>query len=116
MTGRVSGTARAAGGWGPFDRLRANGVVDGGCDGWVAGVGGWGMRWGETPRALPLWIPAFAGMTGRVSGTARAAGGWGPFDRLRANGVVDGGCDGVGGCVGGRRPAPRPSGFLPSQE
>ena len=46
-------------------------------------------------------------MTGRVSGTAKDAGGWGPFDRLRANGVVDGGCDG-GDALGGDAPRPAP--------
>ena len=42
----------------PFDRLRANGFGRG------AFGGEWGMRWGTgVPRAAPLWIPAFAGMT-----------------------------------------------------
>ena len=63
----------------------------------------------ETPRAAPLWVPAFAGMTragvrgndgGCVRGDALARGvgvRWGPpscalrtsFDRLRANGLVE---------------------------
>ena len=90
--------AGMTGGW-----LRANGVVDGGCDGGWRGLGVGGMRWGETPRAPPLWIPAFAGMTGGCRGRRGVVVGWGPFDRLRANGVVDGGCDGGlrwGGGVG----------------
>ena len=54
----VCGPVGAAGGGGPFDRLRANGFGKRACG------GEWGMRWGtETPRAAPLWIPAFAGMT-----------------------------------------------------
>ena len=54
----------------PFDRLRANGLGLRPCD------GVWGMRWGtETPRAAPLWIPAFAGMTRVVE----AGGGGGPL-------------------------------------
>ena len=70
--------------------LRANGFGRRVCG------GEWGMRWGtETPRAAPLWIPAFAGMT-RVGecGSAGAVVVEGPlrcalrtgFDRLRANG------------------------------
>ena len=125
--------------------------------GWVGGavgVGSWGRG---RPRAPPLWIPAFAGMTGGVGdgegcwwvGALRQAQGergcgwrlrrgggggwgWGAAPRrapalgsrlrgndggwLRANGFGGRACDGVGGCVVGRRPAPRPSGFLPSQE
>ena len=116
--GGVSGTARAAGGWGPFDRLRANGV-------WEARVRrGGGMRWGETPHAPPLWIPAFAGMTREGAGMTIFAG-------MTIGGVGDGeGCWWVGalrqaqgerGCgwrlrrgggggwgVGGRRPAAAP--------
>ena len=73
-------------------------------------VGELGMRCGmETPRAAPLWIPAFAGMTlvGEC-GPAGAAGGGRPFDRLRANGIAVSAGDGVwgegGGVVGrGRR-------------
>ena len=53
----------------PFDRLRANGF-------WRRACGGeWGMRWGtETPRASPLWIPAFSGMT-RAEGPLRVPSG-----------------------------------------
>ena len=138
----------------------------------------WGLGWGtETPRAAPLWIPAFAGIRrcgrpplggrcgrppSRPSGQASTgsgrtdlggaplvgSGGWmgdgdaprrAPldsclrrndacgrppssalrtgFDRLRANGFGKRACGGEWGCDGGRRrPAPRPSGFLPSQE
>ena len=59
------------------------------------------MGW-ETPRAAPLWIPAFAGMTRAGEGDAGAVGGGGPFDKLRANGRGrrafggEWGCDGVG--------------------
>ena len=72
------------------------------------------MRWGtETPRAAPLWIPAFAGMTRaedplRVP-SGQASTGSGRTDFGGAPLVGSGGCDG-----GRRRPAPRPSGFLPS--
>ena len=54
------------------------------------------MRWGtEAPRAAPLWVPAFAGMTlvgecgkddGGVCGSARAAGGGGVRVPLRRDG------------------------------
>ena len=79
---------------GPFDRLRANGSR-------IARTTGEGDAKGEeTPRATPLWIPAFAGMTmwgsagrrvlvvaggevpacagttERGEGTARVIGGW----------------------------------------
>ena len=88
-----------------FDRLRANGF------GRRAFGGEWGMRWGtETPRASPLWIPAFAGMT-RAGGPLRvpsgqASTGSGRTDLRGAPSVGSGGCDG-----GRRRPAPRPSGY-----
>ena len=85
---------------GPFDKLRANGFAVRAFDG-VKGTR-WGMetppaapRWnpacegmtrggecgaardGDAPR-LPLpWIPAFAGTTMGVWGSASAAGGWG---------------------------------------
>ena len=67
---RGGGVKRGDGGSrGPFDRLRANGF-------WRRAFGGeWGMRWGmETPRASPLWIPAFAGMT-RAEGPLRVPSG-----------------------------------------
>ena len=55
--------------WGPFDRLRANGFGKCACG------REWGMRWRtETPRAAPLWIPAFAGMT-RVGECGKDDGG-----------------------------------------
>ena len=79
----------------PFDRLRANGFGKRACG------GEWGMRSGtETPRAAPLWIPAFAGMTrvgdaGRTRGGVRRGGG--PFDRVRANGFGKRPCRGEGG-------------------
>ncbi len=46
-----------------------------GC-GWRLRRGGGGGG-GETPHAAPLWIPAFAGTTVGVSGTARGGGGVG---------------------------------------
>ena len=54
-----------------FDRLRANGVGERACE------MGSGDAWGtETPPAAPLpWIPAFAGRTMGVCGSAKAAGG-----------------------------------------
>ena len=59
---------------GPFDRLRANGF------GKRSFGGEWGMRWRmEMPRASPLWIPAFAGMTRAGEGDAGVAGGGGPL-------------------------------------
>ena len=78
-----------------FDRLRANGF------GKRAYDGEWGMRWGtETPRAAPLWIPAFAGMT-RAEGPLRvpsgqASTGSGRTDAGSAPAVGSRGCDGVG--------------------
>ena len=102
-----------------FDGLRANGVGKRRYD------GEWGTRWGtEAPRAAPLWVPAFAGMTlvgecgkdnGGVCGSARAAGGGGVRVPLRwdgrfANRPYDGELGmrrGFGwGCA-----APRPSGY-----
>ena len=99
----------AVGGGGPFDRLRANG-----------------------PSPLPLWIPAFAGMTMGEQGQRAGAGDSGegipaprpcpgfPLSRERREGergkrtllVV------AGPSTGSMRTAPRlcPSGFLPSQE
>ena len=59
------------------------------------------MRWGtETPRAAPLWIPAFAGMTRakdplRVP-SGQASTGSGRTDLGSARAVGSGGCDGVG--------------------
>ena len=66
------------------------------------------MADGETPRASPLWIPAFAGMT-RVGecGPARAGGVGGPFDRLRANGLGERACGGEWGMRWGDGAAPR---------
>ena len=78
------------------------------------------MRWGtETPCAAPLWIPAFAGTTMGVCGSASAGsvGVRGPpssalrtgFDRLRANGLGERPFDGVWGMrLGGDAPRRTP--------
>ena len=115
----------------PFERLRANEFGRRACG------GEWGMRWGtETPRAAPLpcgfpfspvrrWRCArSAPTTGEFEesgGDARGppscalrtgpSTGSGRTDLGSALAVGSGGCDG-----GWRRPALRPSGFLPSQE
>ena len=96
----------------PFESLRANGFGKRACG------GVWGMRSGtETPRAAPLWIPAFAGMT-RVGECEKDEGGWAsgwgpalaggrfanrPYDRGRAQ---EGGGD-AGAAGGGRAPFDR---------
>ena len=86
------------------------------------------VRWGtETPRAAPLWIPAFAGMT-RVGecGVAGAVGGGSPLRVPSGQASTGSGrtvsgsarAMGSGGRDGGRRrPAPRPCpGFPLSRE
>ena len=59
-------------------------------------------------RAAPLpWIPVLAGTTMGVCGPVGAAGGGGPFDRLRANGIAEARVRwGVGDAMGDRG-APR---------
>ena len=106
----------------PQDRLRqAQGERT-----WGAGLRrGMGDAMGEeTPRAAPLWIPAFAGTTMGVCGSASAGGVGvrGPpssalrtgFDRLRGNGLGERACDGELGMRGGGdapRRAPLDTGF-----
>ena len=102
------GDAGAGGGGGPFDRLRANGFGRGACGGGT-----------ETPRAPPLWISAFAGMTrvGECGQDERwCASGWGPFDRLRANGFGRGAGGGEWGMRWGTGDAPRRAPALGSRE
>ena len=55
------------------------------------------MRWGGTPRAPPLWIPAFAGMTREGAGMTREGAGMTIFAGMTIGGVGDGErCWGVG--------------------
>ncbi len=85
-----------------------SGRTDSGC---APATGWWGMRWGtETPRAAPLWIPAFAGMT-RVGGPLRVSSG----QASTGLGRMDWGsaCATRWGVVVGRRYA---SGFLAALE
>ena len=78
MTMEVWGSARVAGVGGPLrvpsgQASTGSGRTDSGS---ARATDAWGR---ETPRAAPLpWIPAFAGTTMGVWGSARAAGGGGP--------------------------------------
>ena len=86
--------------------------------GWEARVRwGGGMRWGETPHAAPLWIPAFAGMTGGCRGRRGLLVGGGPSTGSGRTDLGGARAMGCGGCDGGTEtPRAAPSGFLPSQE
>ena len=67
--------------WGPFDRLRANGIRERVCGGGLVG----GARW-RRPRAAHLpWVPAFAGTTVWLVGVGRAHGRGRGGSRLRGN-------------------------------
>ena len=107
---RVCGPASAAG-VGRGSRSCGTG------DSRIAPTMGWGSRgcdggwWG-----CPAWRTSGYRLSPvrrwRVCGPARAAGGGGSFDRLRANGVGRRACGGGWGMRWGwRRPAPRPSGY-----
>ena len=108
-------------------RLRGNtGVAWRRGEGAAAGRGSRPLRGlGSRGSDSPLWIPAFAGTTMGGCGAAGGVGGGGApssalrtgFDRLRGTVSGSGPATGSGGSDRGRRrPAPRPSGFLPSQE
>ena len=82
-----------------FDKLRANGFGKRACG------GEWGVRWGtETPRAAPLWIPAFAGMT-RAEGPSTGSG------RTDLGGAPSVGSGGAMGDEDAPRRAPLDTGF-----
>ena len=131
MTREGAGMTREGAGMTIFAGMTIGGVGDGercwgvgalrqaqGERGWEARVRwGGGMRWGETPHAAPLWIPAFAGMTGGCRGRRGLLVGGGPSTGSGRTDLGGARAMGCGGCdEGRRRPAPRPSGFLPSQE